>query len=230
MHLPPRRPRRQAHQTRAGAARSVAALLVLALAGACLFSPSPTPCRADRNCPDDLVCEDGACATPTDAGVRDDDAGAPGDDDAGAPDDAGVECLVLASLTIDDEDAMDVLVGETCARIEGALTVQPFFGDLERLAPVIAVGGDVVVQGTNGLARLDGMENIASIGGDLVLSSNNLLNDVEALHGASVDGDVTVQDNSVLRTCDALALVEAIEANGLGGASTVQGNLFDGCS
>lgn len=195
--------------------RVVAVLgIVTAIAG-CPFAPDPAPCLENGNCPDRLLCVAGFCGGP-----------ALGE---GEGEGEGENCLELDVLVVNQSSDLDILQQRDCARI-GTLEIVNFFAaDVGGLAPLLSVGDSLIVHNSPSLQSLDGLENVATIGGDLVIESNTALTDVDALLNVVVGGDLTIVSNVALASCDAVALANAIEANGLGGTATVGSNRFDSC-
>ena len=70
-----------------------------------------------------------------------------------------------------------------------------------------------------------GLEGVRNVGGSLILEENDVLVDVEALHGVvSIGLDLLILGNGLLVTADAEALRDAIGVSDIGGTVTISGN------
>lgn len=87
----------------------------------------------------------------------------------------------------------------------------PDITDLSPLAVITGVGGGIYIQTVEGLATLNGLQNITAIGNDLEISENPLLTDITGLSGITdVPGKLLVSGNGALPTLLGLQNVTAV--------------------
>lgn len=85
--------------------------------------------------------------------------------------------------------------------------------DLSPLAGLVEVRGDLVVR-TRLAASLAGLDGLERVDGDLFVGPTWLLTDVAALHGASVGGDLRVENNADLCQARVWELIPALDVGG----------------
>jgi len=113
-------------------------------------------------------------------------------------------------------------------RIGGSiwLTANPSMGSA-RLPSLATLGSHLLVTECAALASVD-LAALAATGGDLELSYCGALSSLAGLGALeAVGGDVSIEENASLPTCEADDLVAQLES--FGGALCVQGNAADGC-
>ncbi|GEM_PF-3447420 len=111
--------------------------------------------------------------------------------------------------------------------------------DVDALANLVRVDGDLTVRGNPRLATLDGLVHLTRVGGTLTVHSNAVMPDVAGLYRlATLGGGLVVETNRSLRNLDGLALVRLVPGplkvvgnmvlsnlDGLGNISAVDGDL-----
>jgi hypothetical protein len=105
----------------------------------------------------------------------------------------------------------------TCLDIIGNLIIaeNPGAGDpilnLNGLAQVVTVGGNLIIQNNPNLTGLSGLDGLQSIGGDLTIRNNLALTQIDALSGInSVPGDLYLLDNPILSSIIGLSGLTSI--------------------
>ncbi|MCB9777531.1 MAG: hypothetical protein H6742_03115 [Alphaproteobacteria bacterium] len=90
-------------------------------------------------------------------------------------------------------------------------------------------GGDVEITAT-GLASVD-LAGLETTGAAFRVEGTDVLSSLDASALGQVGGNLQFIDNASLPTCDAVDIVNQVTAaGGVGGSTTVSGNLADGCS
>jgi hypothetical protein len=105
--------------------------------------------------------------------------------------------------------------------VGGELAVPRFATDVDIV--LLDSVGDLVVQGTQDLLTLEGLENLSTITGDLTINFNEELEDVTALHGlGTLGGDLVITNNGELGNSAARDLRDAIPS--ITGSVTISNN------
>lgn len=100
---------------------------------------------------------------------------------------------------------------------------QPFLPDLDGLASLTTVRGQLFIADNPGLTSVDGLESLASVGNILVVAVNPKLESLDGLRSlTSVDGSLFITDNPLLT--DFCGLYALLDADGLAGTYNVSGN------
>jgi len=130
--------------------------------------------------------------------------------------------LSLGELYPDSNDPIvDLSPLRYLQRIEGDLNIGTLYHvqDLSGLDSLEEVTGrlDVGSGSESALESLDGLTSLYLVGGTLEIFSTYNLRDVSELHDVTVGGDYNVTKNHHLCQADAVALFDAIDANGFDG-------------
>jgi hypothetical protein len=140
----------------------------------------------------------------------------------GEPGCGGVYAPAGGELVIDGQVELDELIGVTV--FQGRLEIRDAV-DLSPLACLTRVEGTLSISGNSLLTTLSGLEQLTEIDGACVIVENPSLSKIEALGSVrSILGDLNVEDNAVLPTCQAERLVEAIGSANIGGMISIDGN------
>lgn len=150
---------------------------------------------------------------------------------------AGAEGVLAGHALIEPgEDDPSILMG--VRRVEGSVRINRIALDnLDFMACVQEVTGDVTIYGNAQLTNVDGLWSLTSIGTDFVLSENNALTDFDGLPNVvTVPRNLVIKNNAALETITGFQQLEAVgdnlliqqndtlgDVNGLGGLRTVGG-------
>lgn len=154
----------------------------------------------------------------TTSGPADDTADPPGDDTAELYDcqepqavpPAPVDCsaaqaVLRGSVILEEGDDPSVLEG--VRRVEGSIRINRLdVTNLDFMACVQEVGGDVTIFGNDQLTDVDGLWSLQQIGTDFVLSENGALVDFDGLPNV-----ITIPRNLVIKNNDALQGLSGFE-------------------
>ena len=150
---------------------------------------------------------------------------------------SGADGVLQGSAIIEDgNDAPEILVG--IRRVEGSIRInrQPIT-DLDFMACVEEVEGDVTIFGNESLTNVDGLWSLQSIGTDFVFSENTAIVDVDGLPNvSSVTENLVIKNNDSLESISGFHSLEGVgnnlliqnndallEVDGLGGLQSVGG-------
>ena len=104
-----------------------------------------------------------------------------------------------------------------CVSVSGNLTVQGSVDNVDGLADLTSVGGNLVIAGAAALDNLDGLANLTSVGGDLTIAVNPALDNCQGI--APLLGWPSGPPN------DGVGGVISIAGNGGAGCNSVEGIL-----
>ena len=110
------------------------------------------------------------------------------------------------------------------------LTSLGALGQLEAFTDLDVIGGDLEVSHTGELRDLDAINDLRHIGGSLRLERNDGLEAIGLPELETVGGDLSIQLNPWLPTCDAEELWADLVDNGFTGSKVIDGNYSDECS
>ncbi len=105
-----------------------------------------------------------------------------------------------------------------CTMIEGDVNMggivlnNPII-NLEGLANLTSIGGNLIIRNNYNLASIDGLVNLSSIGGDLAIGDNSTLETIASLNLISVGGDLSIEYNYSLANIDGLKNLTDIEGS-----------------
>jgi hypothetical protein len=133
----------------------------------------------------------------------------------------GPGCLIIASnRMLRNLDGLDSLTRHRgCIIIRG----NEHLNEIDALSGLSEVGG-IEVSDNRTLDNLDGFSGLVTVNGDFVLRDNTYLTDIEGLATlTSLAGDLVVEDQPWLATCEVEALVLRLRVEGWVGAATISG-------
>lgn len=102
-------------------------------------------------------------------------------------------------------------------------------GQLDAFTDLDVIGGDLEVSHTDELRDLDAINDLHQIGGSLRLEQNDGLEAIGLPDLETVAGDLSIQFNRRLPTCDAEEFWADLVDNGFTGSKVINGNDSDEC-
>lgn len=246
--------RQRLHPTLPGPRRNAAWALGCVLLGACVGTAPDAPEGESDDATagpvdGDLGSSDVGTATGTSDGGSDE---ADSGSDDGAPlarcedpqevppaplDCAGADGVLAGHALIEPgEDDPSILMG--VRRVEGSIRINRIALDnLDFMACVQEVTGDVTIYGNDQLTNVDGLWSLTSIGTDFVFSENDAITDFAGLPNVvAVPRNLVIKNNAALETVTGFQQLESVgdnlliqqndalgDVDGLGGLRTVGG-------
>ncbi len=131
----------------------------------------------------------------------------------------GLESLTTVnSISLLRNDALQTLDGlEGINSLEGKLEIgyssigAPYLNDLQALANLSTIGGDLIIRGTESLSNLEGLENLVEIKGNLSLSENGGIHNLNGLENIeTIGGAIGFSGNNQLEDISALIQIDSI--------------------
>ena len=113
----------------------------------------------------------------------------------------------LANYHIGTQAEVDALGASGCDRITGYLKISNTgITNLDGLASLTSVGGDLEIEFNHALTNLDGLASLTSVGGNLSIYNNDALTNIDGLASlTSVGGDLEIEFNYALANCEGVA-------------------------
>ncbi len=113
------------------------------------------------------------------------------------------------------------------ALIYNLIIEQTALVNLDGLQGLQAVYGSVSIHDNGFLLSLGGLQNLEVVGGNLLIHNHLVLNHLGLSGLRRVNGNFQITNNHMLLNVQALALKhQVIEADGIGGAVIISGNLL----
>ena len=133
-------------------------------------------------------------------------------------DDPPVRCPAVTSLSI--VEGTTSLAGlQDISSVIGDVYIQnTALTNVDGLATLTTVDGDLVIQNNGALTNVDGLATLTTVDGDLVIQ-NNALTNIDGLAGLTSVGSVYLQSNWALCQSTVDAFVGMLEALGWSGSS-----------
>lgn len=157
---------------------------------------------------------------------------------------ATVDCSgatgVITTTVIIEAGGDDPSILEGVRRVEGSIRINRLdTTNLDFMACVEEVTGDVTIFGNDQLTNLDGLSSLTQIGTDFVFSENNTITEFDGLPNVvSIPRNLIVKNNGLLRSLGGFHQLEEVgdnlliqsnpallDVDGLGGLRTVGGVL-----
>ncbi len=140
----------------------------------------------------------------------------------GPPVDCSGADVVIDTSVIIEEGGDDPSILENVVRVEGSIRINRIdAADLNFMACVQEVTGDVTIFGNDNLTNVDGLWSLTSIGTDFVFSENNAITDFNGLPNvATLERNLIMKNNAAMTTISGFHSLVGINAGNL----TIQAN------